>query len=103
MRRANQFCCAAKLRVSSGCRDFRNRLASRKLALQLNEEALAFLLEKGFDTIYGARNLRRTTERYLENPLAEEILRGHITEGEAIEVSVAADALRFTQQTSAAK
>ena len=81
----------------------RNRLASRKLALQLNEEALAFLLEKGFDTIYGARNLRRTTERYLENPLAEEILRGHITEGEAIEVSVAADALRFTQQTSAAK
>ncbi|TAN36801.1 MAG: ATP-dependent Clp protease ATP-binding subunit [Verrucomicrobia bacterium] len=80
----------------------RTRLASRKLTLHLGDPALAFLLEKGFDTTYGARNLRRTTERYLENPLAEEILRGHITDGETVEVTVAADALKFSQQTPAA-
>jgi ATP-dependent Clp protease ATP-binding subunit ClpC len=81
----------------------RARLASRKLTLQLKEDALAFLLEKGFDTTYGARNLRRTTERYLENPLAEEILRGHIADGETIEVTVAADALKFTTQAHVEK
>jgi ATP-dependent Clp protease ATP-binding subunit ClpC len=81
----------------------RARLASRKLTLQLKEDALAFLLEKGFDTTYGARNLRRTTERYLENPLAEEILRGHIADGETIEVTVVADALKFTTQAHVEK
>ena len=81
----------------------RTRLTSRKLTLKLGDDALAFLLEKGFDTTYGARNLRRTTERYLENPLAEEILRGHIADGELIEVTATADALKFAQQAPAEK
>jgi ATP-dependent Clp protease ATP-binding subunit ClpC len=81
----------------------RARLAARKVTLKLGDDAFAFLLEKGFDTTYGARNLRRTTERYLENPLAEEILRGHIADGETVEVTATTDALKFTQQASAAK
>ncbi len=81
----------------------RNRLAARKVTLKLADDVFAFLTEKGFDTTYGARNLRRTTERYLENPLAEEILRGHIADGETVEVTVAGEALKFTQQASAAK
>ena len=81
----------------------RTRLGARRVTLHLADAAMAFLLEKGFDTTYGARNLRRTAERYLENPLAEEILRGHIADGETVEVTVEGDALKFSQQAHAEK
>ena len=54
------------------------RLKPREITFRLTPEATAFLIEKGYDPQYGARPLRRAVERYLEDPMAEEILRGTI-------------------------
>jgi ATP-dependent Clp protease ATP-binding subunit ClpC len=50
----------------------------------LDDSAKSFLVEKGFDPKFGARPLRRAIQKYLEDPLAEEILRGTFKEGAKI-------------------
>ncbi len=55
------------------------RLKGRNLLLQLDEKAKDFLVEKGYDPTYGARPMRRAVERFLEDPLAEEILNSGIS------------------------
>ena len=54
----------------------RNRLAERGLKLELTDEARDFIIDKGGDTDYGARPLRRSVSTYIEDPLSEELLRG---------------------------
>jgi ATP-dependent Clp protease ATP-binding subunit ClpA len=51
------------------------------MELVLSEDVRAFLAEKGFDPIYGARPLKRAIQKYIENPLSMEILQGNISEG----------------------
>ena len=60
-----------------------------------------FLIEKGYDPAFGARPLRRAVEKYLQDPLAEEILRGTIKPSETVEVVVADDKLVFNQKLAA--
>lgn len=76
----------------------RGRLASKRLTLRMTEAANEFLINKGYDPEYGARPLRRSIERYLEDPLAEELLRGKFGEDQIIEVSVEEDHLHFEQE-----
>src|SRR5881296_442029 len=64
------------------------RLKARNIILQLDEKAKDHLVSKGYDPQYGARPMRRAVERSLEDPLAEEILRGTFHEGEPIIVTV---------------
>ena len=73
------------------------RLKGRDLRLDFQPSALDFLMAKGYDPIYGARQLRRAVERYVENALAEKILRGEIESGEilAVEAPPSATALSF--------
>ena len=52
------------------------RMAMRTLALEVGDDVKKFLITKGFEPEYGARPLRRTVERMIEDPLAEELLRG---------------------------
>jgi len=52
--------------------------------VELTEKAKDFLSEKGYDPQYGARPLNRAIQRYLEDPVAEEILKGELTEGDII-------------------
>jgi ATP-dependent Clp protease ATP-binding subunit ClpC len=78
------------------------RLKNRNIALELNEKAKDFLVEKGYDPQYGARPMRRAVERFLEDPLAEEILRGNLHEGESTQVTVEKDRLVFIQKEAAA-
>ena len=73
------------------------RIARKNVQIVLDEKAKDFLIEKGFDPQYGARPMRRAVERYLEDPLAEEILRGTLAEGQPVSVSVAGDKLQFAQ------
>jgi len=68
----------------------RQRLEAKAIRLELNAEATEFLVGKGYDPALGARPLRRTVERCLEDPLAEELLRGVLAEG-VIEAGVAED------------
>ena len=77
------------------------RLKSKNIVLELDDKAKDFLVEKGYDPQYGARPMRRAVERFLEDPLAEEILRGHLHEGEPIQVSSDKDKLIFNQTTAA--
>jgi ATP-dependent Clp protease ATP-binding subunit ClpC len=62
------------------------RLAEKDIALTLTAEARDFLSEKGFDPAYGARPMRRAVERFLEDPLAESLLRGEVKSGDAVNV-----------------
>jgi len=66
----------------------RERLATKKIKLELTSAAVDFLVSKGFDPSLGARPLRRTVERHIEDGVAENLLRGILTEG-VIEVEVA--------------
>ena len=54
------------------------------MAIHLDDSAKNFLVEKGFDQKYGARPLRRAIQKFVEDPLAEEILRGTFKEGSSI-------------------
>src|SRR5216117_727442 len=78
------------------------RLKARNIILQLDEKAKDFLVSRGYDPQYGARPMRRAVERFLEDPLAEEILKGAFHEGEPILVSVENDHLTFSQKAAAA-
>ena len=78
-----------------------HRLKSKNIQMQLDEKAKDFLVEKGYDPTYGARPMRRSVERFLEDPLAEEILRGHLHDNEPVVVSVADGKLTFTQKAAA--
>jgi ATP-dependent Clp protease ATP-binding subunit ClpC len=75
----------------------RKRLAAKKIELNLSEAATDLLISKGYDPAYGARPLRRAVQRFLEDPLAEEILGGNIHNDEVVEVTVEKDRLKFGQ------
>ena len=62
-------------------------LFDRKITLQLDEFAKSWLADKGYDPVYGARPLKRVVQRYLQNPLAMQILEGGIKDGDTIPVS----------------
>jgi ATP-dependent Clp protease ATP-binding subunit ClpC len=77
------------------------RLKSKQIELKLDEASRDFLVEKGYDPTYGARPMRRAVERFLEDPLAEEILKGQLIPAEPITVTVSDGKLVFQQQTPA--
>jgi ATP-dependent Clp protease ATP-binding subunit ClpC len=65
-------------------KDLYKNMRDNKLDLVLDQSAKNFLVEKGFDQKYGARPLKRAIQKYVEDPLAEEILRGSFKEGAKI-------------------
>jgi ATP-dependent Clp protease ATP-binding subunit ClpA len=73
------------------------QLAERKISLTVDESAKAFLINRGFDQTLGARPLRRAIQRYVEDRLAEEVLKGRFAEGGAIRVKLEGDALVFDE------
>jgi ATP-dependent Clp protease ATP-binding subunit ClpC len=78
------------------------RLKSKNLEMRLDSKAKDFLVEKGYDPTYGARPMRRSVERFLEDPLAEELLKGNLHEGEPVEVTADAHKLVFSQKAAPA-
>jgi ATP-dependent Clp protease ATP-binding subunit ClpC len=72
-------------------RDVEERLADEELSLRLTPEAVDFLVERGYDDKYGARPLKRTIQRFIEDPLSEHILMSEFAPGDEIAVDVAAD------------
>ena len=63
------------------------RLAVRKISLELTREAKAWLAEEGYDPVFGARPLKRVIQRQVQDPLAEMLLAGDILDGMTVEVS----------------
>ncbi|NIZ15423.1 ATP-dependent chaperone ClpB [Phaeobacter sp. HF9A] len=69
------------------------RLAQRKITLELDAEAKAWLANEGYDPVFGARPLKRVIQRALQNPLAEALLAGEIKDGETVPVTAGAEGL----------
>ncbi|MDH3251258.1 MAG: ATP-dependent Clp protease ATP-binding subunit [Ignavibacteria bacterium] len=84
--------------VSIQMRDLLKRIASMGINIELTKPAREFLADKGYDPQFGARPLRRALQKYLEDPIAEELLKGKYPEGTTIRVKVnkKSDELRFT-------
>ncbi|KQS64407.1 ATP-dependent chaperone ClpB [Rhizobium sp. Leaf371] len=70
-------------------------LADRKITLELDGDARHWLAERGYDPVYGARPLKRTIQRYVQDPLAEKILAGDIPDGSVVTVLEGSDRLNF--------
>ena len=79
------------------------RIRLKDVHLTLDETAQEFLIEKGYDPTYGARPMRRAVEKYLEDPMAEEILRGNIKPGDLVTVKRDGEKLAFAVDKSTAK
>ena len=77
------------------------RILQKEITITLDAPAQELLIEKGYDPTYGARPMRRAVERYLEDPIAEEILRGSFKPGDRIQVTRDGDKLSFKVTESA--
>jgi len=71
------------------------RIRAKEINLYLDSTAIEFLIEKGYDPAYGARPMRRAVERFLENPIAEELLRGKLKGGDQVDVKREGEGLSF--------
>ncbi len=77
--------------------EVRARLSDRRVDFAVTDAAKAELVKEGFDRVYGARPLRRTVQRQIENPLAKRILAGEFTDGDMVRVDYADGAFAFTK------
>ena len=76
-----------------------DRLKDKKIELILSEEVLKFLIDQGYDPVFGARPLKRTIQRFIENVLAEEILEGKFAEGDKIRAEIRGERISFEKAT----
>ncbi|ANK87383.1 MULTISPECIES: ATP-dependent chaperone ClpB [Rhizobium] len=78
-------------------------LSERKIVIDLDEEARHWLANKGYDPVYGARPLKRVIQKFVQDPLAEQILSGQVPDGSTVKVTNGSDRLQFsTRQTVSA-
>ena len=73
-------------------------LGEQKISLELSEKAKQYIVDAGYDPVYGARPLKRAIQRELENPLATKILENAFTEGDTIKIDCQGKSLVFTKQ-----
>jgi ATP-dependent Clp protease ATP-binding subunit ClpB len=78
-------------------RGLMKRLAERKIKVELTETAKEFLVQEGYDPVYGARPLKRTIQKRVLDPLAVRVLEGEFTEGDRVLVDVEAEGLKFAK------
>jgi ATP-dependent Clp protease ATP-binding subunit ClpB len=83
--------------------DLRKRLRERKISIVLSPEARDLLAERGYDPVFGARPLKRTIQRMVENPLAVEVLAGRFHEGDQIRIEVEGETLGFHKEAAVAQ
>ena len=81
--------------------EVRKRLSDRKVGVELTEAAREWLVKEGFDPNFGARPLRRTIQRYVENPLSKKILKGEFKEGDKVLVDISPEGLVFSRAEEA--
>ncbi len=83
--------------------DVFNRLEDYDMKLVVSQEAKEFLAKEGFDPTFGARPLRRVIQKYIENDISEEMLKGNFRQGETIFAAVNDGKLSFTTEDKAIK
>ncbi len=75
--------------------DMLSKVSSRHILIELTKGAKEFVAERGFDPVYGARPLKRTIQRFIEDPIAEDLLKGIFSDGSRIRVKKKGDGLVF--------
>ena len=70
-------------------------MADRRLTLDIDDSALAWLADKGYDPAYGARPLKRVIQKDLVDPMAKKLLAGELADGSVISVSAGEDGLQI--------
>ncbi len=75
-------------------------LAERKITLELDDDARNWLANKGYDPVYGARPLKRVIQKYVQDPLAEQILSGQVPDGSTVKITSGTDRLLFRTRNS---
>ncbi|HEX2572404.1 MAG TPA: ATP-dependent chaperone ClpB [Polyangia bacterium] len=78
----------------------RKLLADKRIELELSPAAVEFLADRGYDPVYGARPLKRSIQRYLQDPLARELIAGKFLPGDVVRVERDGEQLRFARATS---
>ncbi|ANK93340.1 MULTISPECIES: ATP-dependent chaperone ClpB [Rhizobium] len=73
-------------------------LSERKIVIDLDEEARHWLANKGYDPVYGARPLKRVIQKFVQDPLAEQILSGQVPDGSTVKVTNGSDRLQFSMR-----
>jgi ATP-dependent Clp protease ATP-binding subunit ClpC len=81
--------------VNKTSKNFNKQIASKGIEVKLKKAAEDFIIEKGYDLKYGARNIKRTFEQYISEPLSKMILKGEVKAGQTIEVSVDSGKIHF--------
>lgn len=74
-----------------------DKVSDRNIEIILTKSAKEFIADKGFDPVFGARPLKRTIQKFIEDPIAEEILKGNFSDGSRIQVKKKGDSLDFTE------
>jgi len=82
-------------------RRLQKRLTSRKITLELDEDAKTWLADEGYDPVYGARPLKRVIQKALQDPLAEALLAGDILDGSTVPVTAGAERLVIGERVGA--
>jgi len=77
-------------------------LAERKITIELDDAATDWLAKRGYDPAYGARPLKRVIQKYVQDPLAEQLLEGTIHDGERVEITAGKDGLLFNGKAAKA-
>ncbi|MBN2355712.1 ATP-dependent Clp protease ATP-binding subunit [candidate division KSB1 bacterium] len=72
-----------------------SKVSDRNINIELSKGAKEFIADHGFDPQFGARPLKRTIQKFVEDPIAEELLKGHFNDGSSIRVRKKGDALEF--------
>jgi ATP-dependent Clp protease ATP-binding subunit ClpC len=77
--------------------EVQEKLVDRNVVLKVSDGAKSFILEHGFDPVLGARPMRRSIQKLVEDRLAEEFLNNRFTDGDTIDVEAGNDQLEFTK------
>ena len=72
--------------IRNPIQELKTRIAEMNFEIELTEDAIEFLVKKGYDPKFGARPLKRAIQRYLEDKIAEELLKSEVAENETFQV-----------------
>jgi ATP-dependent Clp protease ATP-binding subunit ClpA len=88
---------AIKKIVEIQMRYLHDRLAERKIAISVSDSVKELIASKGYDPVFGARPIKRTIQRLIEDPLSRQILSGEFGEGDTVKMDVSDVAVVFSQ------
>jgi len=84
-------------------KEVKERLTDKNIDIRITQAAKEFLAKEGYSPMYGARPLKRAIQKYIENPLAEELLEGKFVEGSIVQVDKGGDGLVFKDLSNQSK